>query len=96
MKNTSKLLSACSKDKTFYVCDGSVYTNLYELVDGLKTMKEHTFKYHVNHQKNDFMNWVRDVFDDQRLAKEIAKIDTPGGMSKKVRSRIHVLQRDED
>lgn len=89
----SKLLPSCPADKKFYVCDGAVYSSLYELVDGLKTMNQSTFRYHVNPQKNDFMNWVRDVFGDALLAREIAKIPHPVGMAKKVEGRIKVLQR---
>src|SRR3989344_6172432 len=84
IKAVSKLLPKCTEDKKFYVCDGAVYSSLYELVDGLKMINEPTFKYHVNAQKNDFMNWVRDVFGDALLAKEIAKIPHPRGMAKKI------------
>lgn len=92
IKTVSKILPQCPADKKFYACDGAVYSSLYELVDGLKMMKDETFKCHVNSQKNDFMNWVRDVFDDQRLAKEIAKIPHSRGMAKIVEARIKVLQ----
>lgn len=91
---SSKLLPQCTPDKKFYVCDGAVYGSLYELVDGLKIMTEETFKYHVNAQKNDFMNWIRDVFADPLLAKEIAKIPHPRGMANKIEARIRVLQRN--
>lgn len=89
----SKILPSCENDKRFFVCDGTVYANLYELFEGLKTMHEETFFHHVTGQKNDFMNWVRDVFGDQRLAKEIAKLNKPNTMAKKVEARIQVLQK---
>lgn len=89
----SRLLPNCDGPKRFFVCDGAVYANLYEMTEGLKIMHDKTFTSHVNKEKNDFMNWVRDVFGDQRLAKEIAKINQPRGMAKKVEARIKTLQK---
>ena len=90
----SKLLPSCQSDKRFYVCDGTHYSNYYEFFNGLKTMEEKTFIYHANENKNDFASWVRNVFEDHRLAKEIAKLSTPRGMAKKVEGRIKVLQKN--
>jgi len=63
-------VSVCSPDKSFFVSDGSVYASLAELAKGLKRMHPDTYAYHANEQKNDFANWARDVFGDQKLAKQ--------------------------
>jgi hypothetical protein len=66
----SAKVSVCSQDKSFFVSDGSVYASLAELAKGLRKMHPDTFKYHANAEKNDFANWVKDVFGDQKLAKQ--------------------------
>jgi hypothetical protein len=52
------------------VSDGSVYSSLAEMAKGLRKMHPDTFKYHANQEKNDFHNWIKDVFGDQKLAKQ--------------------------
>lgn len=61
--------SACSPEKSFYVSDGAVYASLADLAKGLQKMHPDTYRYHANEQKNDFHNWIKDVFGDQKLAK---------------------------
>ena len=61
-------------DKVFWVHDGSVLKNLNELAEALRKMKNEIFKYHVNSEKNDFYNWVRDVINDHELAGQIKEI----------------------
>lgn len=89
----SKLLISADNEKRFFACNGAVYENYYQLLEGLKSMTGETFTRHVNKEKNDFMNWVRDVFGDNRLAKEIAKLNYSEIMAKKVEGRIKVLQK---
>ncbi len=83
-----KLCVDTEPEKCFWVCDGSVLKNLCELAAALETMNEPTFKYHVNKEKNDFANWVRDVFGDQKLAKGLMKAKTAKATAKQVRARI--------
>jgi len=64
-------VSACTPEKGFYVSDGSVYASLADLAKGLRRMHPDTYQYHANEQKNDFHNWIKDVFGDQKLAKQV-------------------------
>jgi hypothetical protein len=66
----SAKVSVCSQDKSFFVCDGSVYASLAELAKGLRKMNPDTYKYHANQEKNDFHNWIKDVFGNAKLAKQ--------------------------
>ncbi len=60
-----------SEEKAFYVYgDGKLYS-VYELVDALLNMPNETYNFHVNEHKNDFSNWLRDVFGLEKLAEEI-------------------------
>ncbi len=70
MKKAKKVAKS-DAEKSFYVSDGSVYATLAQLAKGLKKMHPDTFAYHANEQKNDFHNWVKDVFGEQKLAQKL-------------------------
>lgn len=91
-KRKNKYTADAAPEHSFYVSDGSVYKNYLELLAGLKAMHADTFKYHCNEEKNDFMNWARDVFGDKRLAKDIAACKTKNTMARKVSARIKSLK----
>jgi hypothetical protein len=55
----------------FYACNGVILKDKYELFEFLKTIDEATFSAHVNVEKNDFANWIRDVLKDENLAKKM-------------------------
>jgi hypothetical protein len=46
-----------------------------ELAAILDQLEDHIFNHHVNPNKNDFHNWVKDVFEDIELARKIAGIN---------------------
>ena len=60
----------------FYVVDGSVLKSLDDLHDAVKRWSDDVFYYHVNDQKNDLGNWVRDVFGMQGLADRLYAVRT--------------------
>jgi len=71
VKIEKKTLTDAPEDKRFWLCDGRVLKNLKELEQALRTMSEGTYNYHVNKNKNDFFNWIKDVFKENHLANEI-------------------------
>ena len=71
MKHESKtLLRDVSPDQAFWVSNGPVLKNLEELSNALPAMSGDTFSHHVNKEKNDFSNWVREAIGDKKLANE--------------------------
>ena len=58
-----------SPDKYFYTHDGITLKSLNDLEFYLKICTQSNFSYHANNEKNDFANWVSDVFEIQNLAK---------------------------
>jgi hypothetical protein len=66
-------LKKVSGDECFYMIDGSVLSDLNELSDAFDRMSEDCFNYHVNEEKNDFVNWVRFVFNEEDLASSLVK-----------------------
>jgi len=78
-------------DKKFFVEDGRVLGNMYELMESLKDMDEETFEHHVNKERNDFKNWVRDVIGDKALAKSVTR-GNKRVLCAKVDKRVKQLQ----
>jgi len=84
LPKTKKVLINISPEKCFWVCDGQILKNLKELAESLKKMKKEVFNYHVTKEKNDFANWVKDVFGEEKLALELKKAKTSKTAAKKI------------
>jgi hypothetical protein len=80
-------------DKVFWVNNGGVLKNLGELAVALKEISNDQFAYHVNKDKNDFSNWVKDVLGDTMLAGTLAKAKTKASALKAVKARITSLRK---
>lgn len=88
-KTNNKIKTAeISQDKYFYLNDGRCLRNLKELADVLKNMPENMFKYHVTKDKNDFVNWVKDVFGNKKLASDLMKMKTAKSAGKKIEASL--------
>lgn len=61
-------------DKYFVLCDGRKVKSCKELADILQVINDDMFKYHVTDTKNDFSNWINDVFGEPDLAKKMKTI----------------------
>lgn len=68
-----KLLAKVPAEYVFWCHDGSIFTDIYDLMEGLKTMSDETFEYHSNLEKHDFSNWIRDIMGDVELADDLAR-----------------------
>ena len=90
--DAARILADVDGDKRFFCQDGRVIKNLTELVDGLTDMTEEVFRYHVTSEKNDFSNWIRDVFGDEKLAGELNNVSTPQEAAKIVKERVVSFQ----
>jgi hypothetical protein len=42
----------------FHLADGRVLKSVPELLAVIKTMDDWVYNYHVNNEKNDFLNWI--------------------------------------
>jgi len=70
-KETGDLtLCDCNPEEAFWMNHGKIIRNIYELVDALKFCTYEQFIYHINmdHEKNDFAIWIREVLGDVELA----------------------------
>jgi hypothetical protein len=94
IKQDARLLHDIEGEKRFFCHDGYVIKNLDELAQYLNRMTEDVFQYHVNSEKNDFSNWIRDVIGDTRLADELRKADNPLESSKILIDKMYQIQKN--
>lgn len=85
-------LQNAPENQVFLLKGGRKIKNLHELVRELHRADEETFRYHVNEQKNDFANWVKDVLKDGVLATRIRNVKDKAAMERFVGTRIHELR----
>ena len=78
--NSDKEIKSIKPENYFFLNDGRVLKDLFELAECLETIDNNTFFHHVNDGKNDFSNWIRDVFNDKDLAEEIYVLRDPKQM----------------
>ncbi|MEM3373989.1 MAG: DUF5752 family protein [Candidatus Woesearchaeota archaeon] len=68
-------------NQEFILSNGNRIYNLNELINILKNIEDNIFFYHVNDNKNDFYNWIRDVFGFNELADQIKNIKDKNQMA---------------
>ena len=66
----------------FFAKDGTILKSLDELPQALKKMNMDTYNFHVSSDRNDFHNWIRDIFKDKDLAIKISEAKNKEEMSK--------------
>ena len=86
-------LRTVADDTAFWVAGGPVYRNLEDLANGLKTIDDGQFNFHVNSDKNDFYNWVNDIIGDKELCAGIKGAKTKEAMQRKVEGRVAQLKK---
>jgi len=74
VKIKSQILGEAPQECEFYLSDGRRLKSVYELIDALESMNDGLFKEHVNKTKNDFSSWIKDVFKEPSIAKDLKKI----------------------
>lgn len=84
-----QFLSDVNPENYFYVCNGSVLKNLRDLRILLENVDDGVFNYHVNESKNDFLNWIKDVIQDDMLSKNLEKCKTKNETLACVKKRIN-------
>lgn len=76
-KKEKKPLVTADAPRCFWVHNGRVVCNLRELHDALKNdIDAKTFEHHVNTEKNDFEDWIRNVLGDSVCADGLAYVKT--------------------
>jgi len=73
-----KILSDAPQEHYFFLCNGQVIKNVKELADIMENIDDGVFNYHVTADKNDFANWIKDIFENVGLANELAGVKDKG------------------
>ena len=66
-----------SADQEFKLNDGEVLKSLDDLSEAINLIEPELFQFHVNAEKNDFANWVENVFGEHELAAQLRDHPTP-------------------
>lgn len=74
---TQKFCENVSEDKKFLVANGEILSNLFDLIHLLDNIDDYTFYHHVNDEKNDFYNWIKEMYGDGEFEKIILPIRNP-------------------
>ncbi len=67
-----KILGDAPQENCFILCNGRPVKNVQELADALGELGDYAFNHHVTPDKNDFATWVRNIFQDEELASQLA------------------------
>ena len=71
--SVKSLFIEVTPDKYFVLCNGQTVKNYTELAAILEDIGDDIYSYHVTSDRNDFANWIHDVFDEKELAESIRK-----------------------
>lgn len=70
--SASRVKRNAGPDQIFVMVDGKRVKNIKELADVMSEIEDYVFNHHVSEQNNDFENWLKHVFEEIALAREIA------------------------
>lgn len=88
-----RMLDEVPNGSRFMLKDGAVLSSVRELYRSLKSMDDEVFSHHVREGRNDFGNWVKDVFRDYQLANDLFASKTKSECLSRVGSRIYQLEK---
>jgi hypothetical protein len=80
----SKLKKEVKSDYYFVLSDGRKIKNVKELAEEMGKMEDAVFFHHVTDERNDFAQWIKDVFDETELAEQISHIKNKHELQKKI------------
>jgi len=89
------LTSNTKQENAFKLVDGKVIKNILELKKALKEMNKEVFNCHVNSAKNDFYNWIKDIYQDKLLAESIKNTKTPEEIIKLIEKRLEDINKEK-
>ncbi|MDD5087074.1 MAG: hypothetical protein PHV16_04965, partial [Candidatus Nanoarchaeia archaeon] len=64
-KIKKSILKNAPEENCFILCNGQQVKNVKELADALEVLDDDVFNHHVTFDRNDFANWIKDVFKDE-------------------------------
>lgn len=90
-QDAERFLANVPDDNVFRCYDGRTFRNIEELGQAFRNMGDESFTHHVNTGKNNFSNWVKDVINDEKLARDLAKSQNQSQAAKAAVDRMSFL-----
>jgi len=92
LEDAERILSDVKPEQCFWVHNGPIVRNLYELEKAMGHMDNGTFMHHAYNSRNDFANWVRDILKDGELAEDMLKVKSKDKTLKKIKERVNFIE----
>lgn len=70
-KAVQSYFDAPAGEMRFNACDGACLGSVWDLANHLKVMHPDSYSHHVDGDRNDFSNWLKDVHGDVALSERI-------------------------
>lgn len=83
------LLVDARPENHFITKDGQRIKNLYQLQKTLLNMNDDVFSHHVNQDRNDFYNWVKDIYKDKALESTVLNCKTKNELAQKLKEKLN-------
>lgn len=91
-EHAKSILAPVPHERKFYCSDGKVFSTLEDLEKSLAYISPQTFSFHVNKEKNDFANWIKDVVLDIKLAASIKHEKNQEIFNERIKNRFYELK----
>lgn len=91
-EDAERYLKRVPEDQAFKLHKGTTIRDMKELAELLDIMSPESFEHHVNGEKNDFANWIRDAVGDKEFADKVQGIDDRKKLLNRIRDHIHDLE----
>ncbi|MEK6955110.1 MAG: hypothetical protein AABW52_00465 [Nanoarchaeota archaeon] len=87
------ILSEVDGDEVLLLANNRTVSSIKGLYILLQKLDDKIFYAHVNEEKNDFYNWVRDVYQDKKLADDLLWCTNKESMIFCLKSRLEEAER---
>ena len=77
-----------SPKEYFYLHNGFILKTIEELYHTLSLMDKGLFNHHVTKDRNDFANWIYNVFEERELGRKMMKVKSKDAMMKLLKKHI--------
>lgn len=88
-----KLLDKVADKHVFVLKNGQRLSRLEELKNAMKNMNDSVFAHHVTDNRNDFSNWVKNIYGDNKLAESILQAKSQLEIVDVINNRISKFMR---
>ena len=87
----SHALRSVTGTLTFKLANGREVSSLFELAHVFDNLEENIYQYHANEGKNDFAEWITNVFKSKPLAEAIRALPKRDAQVKILKYLVHEL-----